>query len=72
MSLWLHSHDGEDYLSEAGAMNVWIIKQAADGCKWFRRLHLNSARLGTTSSTLPLPNSAVQPCGSRHLVRLVV
>jgi hypothetical protein len=31
MSLWLHGQ--EDYISEAGAMNVWIIKQAEDGCK---------------------------------------
>lgn len=36
MNLWLHKHDGEDYLSEAGAMNVWIIKEAQDGCKLFR------------------------------------
>lgn len=71
MSLWLHSHDGEDYLSEAGAMNVWIIKQAADGCEWFCRLHLNLARLDPTFFTLPLPGSVVEPCGSRRLVRLV-
>ena len=31
MSLWLHGQ--EDYISEAGAMNVWIIKQAEDGCE---------------------------------------
>jgi hypothetical protein len=31
MSLWLHGK--EDFISEAGAMNVWIIKQAADGCE---------------------------------------
>lgn len=31
MNLWLHQVDGEDYLSEAGAMNLWIIKEAADG-----------------------------------------
>jgi branched-chain amino acid aminotransferase len=29
MSLWLHGE--EDFVSEAGAMNVWIIKEAADG-----------------------------------------
>ena len=29
MSLWLHGK--EDYISEAGAMNVWIIKEATDG-----------------------------------------
>jgi hypothetical protein len=33
MSLWLHEHDGQDYISEAGAMNVWIIKEAQDGCQ---------------------------------------
>lgn len=32
MSLWLHGK--EDFISEAGAMNVWIIKQAQDGCEW--------------------------------------
>lgn len=32
MSLWLHGQ--EDFISEAGAMNVWIIKQADDGCKY--------------------------------------
>jgi branched-chain amino acid aminotransferase len=31
MSLWLHGD--EDFISEAGAMNVFIIKQAQDGCK---------------------------------------
>jgi hypothetical protein len=68
MSLWLHSHDGEDYLSEAGAMNVWIIKEAADGCEWFRGLQLNLARLDPLSLTLPLPSSVVDLCGSRRLV----
>jgi branched-chain amino acid aminotransferase len=29
MSLWLHGE--EDFVSEAGAMNVWILKQAEDG-----------------------------------------
>lgn len=29
MSLWLHGK--EDYISEAGAMNVWMIKEAKDG-----------------------------------------
>jgi branched-chain amino acid aminotransferase len=31
MSLWLHGQ--EDYISEAGAMNVWMIKEAQDGCE---------------------------------------
>ena len=31
MSLWLHGKD--DFISEAGAMNVFIIKEAADGCE---------------------------------------
>ena len=31
MSLWLHGK--EDFISEAGAMNVFIIKQAPDGCE---------------------------------------
>jgi branched-chain amino acid aminotransferase len=31
MSLWLHSYGKEDFISEAGAMNVWIIKEAKDG-----------------------------------------
>lgn len=31
MSLWLHTVDGKEYLSEAGGMNVWIIKEAKDG-----------------------------------------
>jgi branched-chain amino acid aminotransferase len=31
MSLWLHGD--EDFISEAGAMNVFIIKQAQDGCE---------------------------------------
>lgn len=31
MSLWLHGK--EDHISEAGAMNVWIIKEAQDGCE---------------------------------------
>jgi len=30
MSLWLHGK--EDFISEAGAMNVFMIKEAADGC----------------------------------------
>jgi hypothetical protein len=32
MSLWLHGK--EDYISEAGAMNMFVIKQAEDGCEW--------------------------------------
>ena len=35
MSLWLHGK--EDFISEAGAMNMWMIKEAADGCE--RRNH---------------------------------
>lgn len=35
MSLWLHGK--EDHISEAGAMNVWIIKEAQDGCEWITR-----------------------------------
>lgn len=31
MSLWLHGE--EDYVSEAGGMNVWVIKEAKDGCE---------------------------------------
>jgi branched-chain amino acid aminotransferase len=31
MSLWLHGP--EDYISEAGAMNMFIMKQAEDGCE---------------------------------------
>lgn len=31
MSLWLHGE--EDFVSEAGGMNVWVIKEADDGCK---------------------------------------
>ena len=31
MSLWLHGK--EDYISEAGAMNMFVIKQADDGCE---------------------------------------
>lgn len=31
MSLWLHGQ--EDFISEAGAMNVFIIKEAEDGCE---------------------------------------
>ena len=34
MSLWLHGK--EDYISEAGAMNMFIIKESADGCEWAR------------------------------------
>jgi hypothetical protein len=30
MSLWLHGK--EDFISEAGAMNIFIIKEAKDGC----------------------------------------
>lgn len=33
MSLWLHGK--EDFISEAGAMNVFMIKQASDGCESF-------------------------------------
>lgn len=29
MSLWLHGK--EDYISEAGAMNVFMLKEAPDG-----------------------------------------
>ena len=31
MSLWLHGE--EDFVSEAGAMNVFLLKQAPDGCE---------------------------------------
>lgn len=34
MSLWLHSYGKEEYISEAGGMNVWIIKEAKDGCEY--------------------------------------
>lgn len=36
MSLWVHSDGKEDFISEAGAMNVFIIKQAQDGCEFIR------------------------------------
>lgn len=45
MSLWLHGK--EDYISEAGAMNMWIIKQASDGCTFILYLNL---------SPFPFPN----------------
>lgn len=32
MSLWLHGD--EDFVSEAGGMNVFILKEAPDGCKY--------------------------------------
>lgn len=52
MSLWLHEHDGQDHLSEAGAMNVWMIKEAQDGCKssgWDATMYLTDT-LQTSSS----------------------
>lgn len=41
MSLWLHGQ--EDYISEAGAMNVWIIKEAQDGCELRRDVTIHPA-----------------------------
>ncbi|WVF67000.1 hypothetical protein IAT40_001743 [Kwoniella sp. CBS 6097] len=40
MSLWLHGQ--EDFISEAGAMNVFIIKQAQDGFLEFITMSLNN------------------------------
>ncbi|WVQ94616.1 hypothetical protein IAU59_001696 [Kwoniella sp. CBS 9459] len=40
MSLWLHGQ--EDFISEAGAMNVFIIKQAEDGFLEFITMSLNN------------------------------
>ena len=48
MSLWLHGQ--EDYISEAGAMNVWIIKQAEDGCKSLPGLRRYLADVQSSSS----------------------
>lgn len=50
MSLWLHGK--EDYISEAGAMNMWIIKQASDGCTFI--LYLNLSPFPSLTSTLSL------------------
>ncbi|WRT63109.1 uncharacterized protein IL334_000012 [Kwoniella shivajii] len=40
MSLWLHGK--EDFISEAGAMNVFIIKEAADGYTEFITMSLSN------------------------------
>ncbi|KAL7420622.1 branched-chain-amino-acid transaminase bat2 [Cryptotrichosporon argae] len=40
MSLWLHG--AEDYISEAGAANCWIIKEAADGATEFITMSLDN------------------------------
>nr|XP_018266046.1 branched-chain-amino-acid transaminase [Kwoniella dejecticola CBS 10117]OBR88204.1 branched-chain-amino-acid transaminase [Kwoniella dejecticola CBS 10117] len=40
MSLWLHGR--EDFISEAGAMNVFIVKEAADGYLEFTTMSLNN------------------------------
>ncbi|WVQ82786.1 hypothetical protein IAT38_004918 [Cryptococcus sp. DSM 104549] len=40
MSLWLHGD--KDYISEAGAMNMWMIKEAADGFLEFTTMSLES------------------------------
>lgn len=50
MSLWLHGK--EDYISEAGAMNMWIIKQASDGCTFI--LYPISPPFPSLTSTLSL------------------
>ncbi|KLT41800.1 branched-chain amino acid aminotransferase II [Cutaneotrichosporon oleaginosum] len=42
MSLWLHSVDGKEYLSEAGGMNVWVIKEAKDGVLEFTTMGLDN------------------------------
>ncbi|WOO84539.1 Branched-chain-amino-acid aminotransferase, mitochondrial [Vanrija pseudolonga] len=42
MSLWLHSYGKEDFISEAGAMNVWIIKEAKDGVTEFVTMSLDN------------------------------
>jgi len=51
MSLWLHGD--EDFISEAGAMNVWIIKEAPDGCKSLLALKQWSRADGLTRTFLP-------------------
>lgn len=40
MSLWLHGK--EDFISEAGAMNVWIIREAEDGFVEFVTMSLEN------------------------------
>ncbi|KAL0242375.1 hypothetical protein I308_106004 [Cryptococcus tetragattii IND107] len=40
MSLWLHGK--EDYISEAGAMNMWIIKQVSDDYLEFATMSLDN------------------------------
>lgn len=42
MSLWLHSDGKQHFISEAGAMNVWIIKKAADGFLEFTTMGLEN------------------------------
>lgn len=50
MSLWLHGK--EDYISEAGAMNMWIIKQVSDDCTFI--LHPSSLLFPFLVSSLSL------------------
>lgn len=42
MSLWLHSDGKQDFISEAGAMNVWVIKKAQDGTLEFTTMGLDN------------------------------
>lgn len=49
MSLWLHEDGKEDFISEAGAMNVWIIKEAKDGCEWIGMTEMKRGVLTASS-----------------------
>lgn len=42
MSLWLHSDGNQYFISEAGAMNVFCIKEAADGVLEFITMGLDN------------------------------
>lgn len=63
MSLWVHTEGGEDYISEAGAMNVFIIKQAEDGGELVAclRCGFSADSLALEFITMSLSNGIVLP-----------
>ncbi len=59
MSLWLHGK--EDYISEAGAMNMFVIKKADDGCECGRVRNGPLLMLDLEFITMGLENGIVLP-----------
>lgn len=70
MSLWLHG--SEDYISEAGAMNMFILKQAEDGCEFTEARVVQKLMADLEFITMGLENGIVLPGITRDsIIKLI-